>query len=130
VIATDFLHEENCMQIAVVLVSIGLAVFFAVAGIMNIFYLQHSREDATHLGISSALTRFIGWCQIAAVFGLIAGLFWRPLAIAAATGVLLLLVGAVIAHRRVGDSVAKMVRALVVFVLTGFVLAGHIWLLT
>jgi uncharacterized membrane protein YphA (DoxX/SURF4 family) len=118
------------MQIAVVVVSSSLAVFFAVAGIMNVFYMKQSRQDATHLGISAALTRFIGWCQIAAVFGLIAGLFWRPLAIAAATGVLLLLVGAVIAHRRVGDSIAQMVRALVVFVLAGFVLAGHIWLLT
>ncbi|MBV9088797.1 MAG: DoxX family protein [Mycobacteriaceae bacterium] len=118
------------MQIAVVLVSIGLAVFFAIAAILNIFYLKPSREDATHLGISSRLTRFIGLCQIAAVFGLLAGLFWRPLAIAAATGVLLLLVGAVIAHRRVGDPIARMMRAVVVFVLTAFVLAGHIWLLT
>jgi ABC-type transport system involved in cytochrome c biogenesis permease subunit len=118
------------VQIAVVLVSIGLAVFFAIAGILNIFYLKQSREDATHLGISSALTRFIGWCQIAAVFGLIAGLFWRPLGIAAATGVVLLLVGAVVAHRRVGDTIAKMIRALVVFVLTAFVLVGHIWLMT
>jgi ABC-type transport system involved in cytochrome c biogenesis permease subunit len=118
------------MQIAVALVSLGLAVFFAIAGIMNIFYLKQSREDATHLRISSALTRFIGWCQIAAVFGLIAGLLWRPLAIAAATGVLLLLFGAVNAHRRVGDPISKMVRALVVFVLSLFVLAGHVWLLT
>lgn len=114
------------MQIAVVVVSIGLAVFLAVAGAMNVFYMKQSREDAAHIHISSALTRFIGWCLIAAVVGLIVGLFWGPLAVAAATGVLLLMVGAVIFHRRVGDSVAQMTRALVVFALAAFVLAGHI----
>ena len=117
------------MEIAVVGTSIGLAVFLAVAGVMNVFYMKRSREDAAHIHISSSLTRFIGWCLIAAVFGLIAGLFWGPLAIAASIGVLLLMVGAVIFHRRVGDSVVEMTRALVVFALAAFVLAGHISLL-
>jgi hypothetical protein len=36
------------------------------------------------------------------------------------------MVGAVIAHRRVADSFALMVPALVIFALTAFVLAGHI----
>jgi hypothetical protein len=114
------------MQTAVVVVSIGLAVFLAIAGVMNIFYMERSREDAAHIRISPALTRFIGGCLIGAVFGLIVGLFWGPLAIAAAIGVLLLMVGAVIFHRRVGDSVVQMTRALVVFALAAFVLAGHI----
>ena len=117
------------MNIAVVVVSIGLAVYLGVAAILNIFYLEEARKNGTRLGLSSALSRFIGWCQLAAVIGLIAGLFWRPLAIAAATGLLLLLVGAVIAHQRVGDSIKEMVPALVVFVLSAFVLAGHISLL-
>lgn len=117
------------MEIAVVVVSICLAIFLAVAGVMNVLFMKRSREDAAHIRISSALTRFIGWCLIAAVFGLIAGLFWGPLAIAAAIGVLLLMVGAVIFHRRVGDSVVQMTRALVVFALAAFVLAAHVSLL-
>jgi hypothetical protein len=117
------------MEIAVVALSIGLAVFLAVAGVMNIFYVKRSREDAAHIRISSALTRFIGWCLIAAVFGLIAGLFWGPLAIAASIGVLLLMIGAVIFHRRVGDSLVQLTRALVAFALAALVLAGHISLL-
>lgn len=114
------------MQIAVAAVSIALAVYLAVAGIMNTFYLAPSREDAAHLGISSGLTRFIGCCLLAAVFGLIAGLFWPPLGIAAATGVLLLMIGAVLFHRRVGDGIGKMARALVVFALAVLILAGQI----
>jgi hypothetical protein len=76
-----------------------------------------------------ALTRFIGWCQWAAVVGLIAGLFRRPIGIAATIGLLLLLIGAVLAHRRVGDPLKDMVLAIVCFVASAFVLAGHISLL-
>ena len=114
------------MRIAILIVSIALAGYLVLAGIGCIFYMKQAKKDADHLGISSALTRFIGYCQIAAVVGLIAGLFWRPLGIAAATGVVLLMVGAVVFHRRVGDSIAPMMPALIVFALAAFVLAGDI----
>jgi hypothetical protein len=118
------------MQIAVVVVSIGLAIFLAVAGFLNVFFVEEARKNQAHLRISVGLTRFIGWCQWAAVVGLIAGLFWRPLAIAAAIGLLFLLIGAVIAHRRVGDPLKEMLLAIVIFVLSAFVLVGHISLLS
>lgn len=117
------------MQIAIMVVSIGLAAYLALAGIGCLFYMKQAREDAEHLRISSGLTRFIGCCLLAAVAGLIAGLFWRPLAIAAAIGLLLLMVGAVIFHRRVGDPIATTVRALLVFVLAAFILAVDVSLL-
>lgn len=117
------------MQIAIVLVTIALAVYLGVAAVLNIFYMEHSRENSAHLQISSSLARFIGWCQLAAVIGLIAGLFWRPLGIAAAVGLLLLMIGAVIAHRRVQDPISQTVPAIVVFVLSAVVLAGHIAML-
>ena len=117
------------MQIAVIVVSIALAIFLAVAGFLNVFFVGDARKNQAHLRISVGLTRFIGWCQWAAVVGLIAGLFCRPLAIAAATGLVLLLIGAVIAHRRVGDPIKEMVLAIVVFALSAFVLAGQISLL-
>jgi hypothetical protein len=117
------------MQIAVIVVSIGLAIFMAVAGFLNVFFVGDARKNATHLHLSTALTRFIGWCQWAAVVGLVGGLFWPPLGIATAIGLLLLLVGAVIYHRRVGDPLKEMVLAIVVFILSAFVLVGHISLL-
>lgn len=114
------------MDIAIIIVTIALAVYLGIAAILNIFYMEHSRENATHLRISSKLARFIGWCQLAAVIGLVAGLWWSAFAIAAAIGLLLLMVGAVIFHRRVGDPIKEMVPAAVVFVLTGFVMFVHI----
>ncbi|MGE2716633.1 DoxX family protein [Mycolicibacterium litorale] len=117
------------MQIAIAIVSIGLAIFMAVAGFLNVFFVGDARKNQAHLRISVGLTRFIGWCQWASVVGLIGGLFWRPLAIAAAIGLLLLLIGAVIAHRRVNDPMKEMILAIAVFVLSAFVLAGQISLL-
>ncbi|KUI26217.1 DoxX family protein [Mycobacterium sp. GA-2829] len=114
------------MQIAIIIVSVGLAIFMAVAGFLNVFFVGDARKNQVHLRISRGLTRFIGWCQWASVVGLIGGLFWRPLAIAAAVGLLLLLIGAVLAHRRVNDPLKEMVLAIAVFVFTAFVLAGHL----
>ena len=49
--------------------------------------------------------------------------------IAATIGLLLLLIGAVIAHRRVNDPLKAMLLAIVCFVASAFVLVGHISLL-
>ncbi|WP_433788647.1 DoxX family protein [Actinoplanes sp. CA-252034] len=54
-------------------------------------------------GLSAALVRFIGLAEVAAAGGLIAGLFWRPIGIAAAAGFAVLLIGAVIFHAKAGD---------------------------
>ena len=113
------------MQITLVVVSIALSAFLGGAGVGNIFYVEQSRKDAEHLRITSRRTRFIGWCLVAGAFGLVGGLFWRPLGIAAATGVVLLMIGAITAHRRVGDSIARWARALAVLVMAAFILAGH-----
>jgi uncharacterized membrane protein YphA (DoxX/SURF4 family) len=42
-------------------------------------------------------------CEFAGAAGLLLGLAWRPLGIAAAAGLLVYFVGAVVAHVRVGD---------------------------
>jgi hypothetical protein len=117
------------MHIAVVVVSIVLAAILAGGGIGDIFNMKTAREAAVRLGVPTAVLRFIGCCQIAAAFGLIAGLFWPPLAIAAATGVVLLMICAVAAHMRVDDPFAQSLQALGVLVLAALVLAGHVWLL-
>jgi hypothetical protein len=41
--------------------------------------------------------------EIAGAIGLVSGLYWWPVGVAAAIGVILYFVGAVIAHLRVGD---------------------------
>ena len=56
-----------------------------------------------HLGVSAALTRLIGLAEAAAGIALVVGIFWHPLGIAAAAGLVVVFVGAVGYHGRVGD---------------------------
>src|SRR5262245_9836132 len=82
----ELVERKYIVQIAVVIVSIGLAIFMAVAGFLNVFFVGDAKKNQAHLQISIGLTRFIGWCQWASVVGLIGGLWWRPIGIAATIG--------------------------------------------
>jgi uncharacterized membrane protein YphA (DoxX/SURF4 family) len=57
----------------------------------------------SHMGLSAGLVRFVGLAEVAAAVGLIVGLFWQPLGIAAAIGFAVTMVGAVGFHAKVGD---------------------------
>ncbi len=57
----------------------------------------------SHMGLSAGLVRFIGLAEVAATVGLVIGLFWQPLGIAAAAGFTILMVGAIFFHVRAGD---------------------------
>ncbi|RDH74698.1 DoxX family membrane protein [Mycolicibacterium moriokaense] len=57
----------------------------------------------THMGLSTAMVRFIGLCEVCGALGLIVGIFWRPIGIAAAIGLAALLIGAVGFHAKAGD---------------------------
>jgi uncharacterized membrane protein YphA (DoxX/SURF4 family) len=46
---------------------------------------------------------FLAVVELSAAIGLVAGLFWRPIGIAAAIGLVAYFAGAVIAHLRLGD---------------------------
>lgn len=58
---------------------------------------------AAHFGIPWERYRLIGFAEIAAAAGIIVGLTWNAVGIAAATGMALLLLGALVMHRRSGD---------------------------
>ncbi|KQW13310.1 DoxX family protein [Streptomyces sp. Root369] len=57
----------------------------------------------SHMGLSAGLVRFIGLAEVAATGGLIIGLFWQPLGIAAAIGFTITMIGAVAFHAKAGD---------------------------
>jgi hypothetical protein len=46
----------------------------------------------------------LGVLELAAAVGLIGGIFWWPLGVAAAIGVILYFIGAIVAHLRVSDT--------------------------
>jgi hypothetical protein len=76
------------------------------------------QASAEHFGVEWPRYRLIGVAELAAVFGILAGLIWHPLGVAAAAGMAALLVGAVVMHARAGDSVKEMAPALVILLAT------------
>jgi uncharacterized membrane protein YphA (DoxX/SURF4 family) len=76
------------------------------------------RESAAHFGILWSRYRLIGVAELAAAAGILIGLWWHPLGVAAAAGMAMLLVGAIVTHRKASDSVREAVPALVALLLT------------
>ena len=70
------------------------------------------RQSAEHFGIPWPRYRLIGVAELAAAAGILIGLWWHPLGLAAAAGMTLLLLGALITHRRAADSGKEMAPAL------------------
>jgi len=76
------------------------------------------QQSAAHFGIPWPRYRLIGAAELAAAAGILTGLWWHPLGVAAAAGMALLLVGAIITHRKASDSAKEMAPALVALLLT------------
>jgi hypothetical protein len=71
------------------------------------------RQSARHFRIPWRHYRLIGVAELAAAAGVLAGLWFHPLGLAAATGMAFLLAGALIMHRRAGDHGKEMTSALI-----------------
>jgi hypothetical protein len=69
--------------------------------------------SAGHLGIPWSRYRLIGVAELVAAAGVLAGLLWVPIGVAAASGIGALLVGALATHRRFGDRLQEAAPALV-----------------
>lgn len=91
------------MFIAAVILSVILALVSAAAGVPKAFLKGPAVEQLTGRGLSPALVRFIGAAEAAGAVGLVIGIFWHPLGIAAAIGLVIVFVGAVVFHARFGD---------------------------
>ena len=76
------------------------------------------RHSAAHFGIPWLRYRLIGVAELAAAAGVLIGLWWHPLGVAAAAGMALLLLGAMITHRRTADSGKEMAPALLALAIT------------
>src|SRR5690349_14798338 len=76
------------------------------------------RQSAEHFSILWPRHRLIGVAELAAAAGVLAGLWWHPLGVAAAAGMILLLIGALITHRRALDSAKEMAPALLSLAIT------------
>src|SRR5689334_11755357 len=81
------------------------------------------RHAAGHFGIAWRRYRLIGVAELIAAAGVLVGLFWRPAGLLAAAGMILLLLGAVVTHRRANDSVREALPALLALAVAGTYLA-------
>ena len=101
---------------------VALSVLLAVACLLpgSAKLLAHPRmqKAAAHVGIPWRGYRLIGVAEVAAAAGVLIGLWWHPLGIAAAAGMVLLLAGALLTHRRAGDAAKEAAPALLALVIT------------
>jgi uncharacterized membrane protein YphA (DoxX/SURF4 family) len=76
------------------------------------------QKAAAHFGIPWRRYRLIGVAELAAAAGVLAGLWWHPLGVAAAAGMVLLLLAALLTHRRALDPAKEMAPALLALAIT------------
>lgn len=105
------------MFVVTIVLVVLLALAYASSGGMKVAGVTSALEGADHLRVSRGLYRGIGGLELLGVIGLLIGLAVWPLGVAAGVGLVLLMIGAIITHRRVGDGIDKFGPALALGVL-------------
>ncbi len=98
---------------AKVIVTALLAALFGFASLIKIAGLRQSLAIRDHLGVKPVQWRLIGLLELAGVAGVLVGLVWPPIGVAAAIGLALLVLGAIGFHVRASDSVADTAPAVI-----------------
>ncbi|MGX9791991.1 DoxX family protein [Mycobacterium sp. MMS18-G62] len=101
------------MDTATVIVTLLLAALFTFAASIKLLGVQRSLAIRDHLGVKPMQWRAIGALELAGVAGVLVGLLWAPIGIAAAIGLALLSIGAVAFHLRASDGAADMAPAVI-----------------
>jgi hypothetical protein len=91
------------MYNAYIVVGALLALALTGSGFAKVTRNKTVVDNLTGIGVSLSLFPFLAACEFAGAAGLIIGIWWAPLGIAAAIGVVLYFVGAVGAHLRKSD---------------------------
>ena len=98
--------------------SLLLAAACLLPGLAKVLGHPKMQKSAAHFGIPWRRYQMIGAAELAAAGGVLAGLWWPPLGVAAATGMVVLLIGALTTHRRALDSAKEMAPALLILAIT------------
>ena len=80
-----------------------IVLLFAALGAMKVAAVPAMVERAQHVGFTATSYRYIGLLELAGAAGIALGVVIPWLGVVAAVGLLLLLAGALVAHRRSGD---------------------------
>ncbi len=92
------------MFIAVAIVCILLALALVVSGAFKLKKNPDLVEGMAAVGVPEHRLWLLAVAEVAGAIGLVVGLFWWPIGVAAAIGVILYFVGATGAHIRVRDT--------------------------
>lgn len=98
------------------ILSLVLAAGFVLGGVASLLGLPPFADNLRRLGVPSGLGVSIALAEIAAGLAVAAAVFLpalRPLGVAAAVGLVLLMVGALVFHRRAHDPAGQYVPAVV-----------------
>ncbi|RDH79099.1 DoxX family protein [Mycolicibacterium moriokaense] len=101
------------MDTATIVVTLLLAALFTFSSSIKLLGVPKSLAIRDHLGVAPTQWRLIGALELAGVAGVLVGLLWAPIGIAAAIGLALLSIGAIAFHLRASDRVADMVPAVI-----------------
>lgn len=91
------------MSLAYDIVGVLFALMALGSGIAKLARVKQVVEGITAVGVPLTMFPFLAGCEIAGAIGLVIGLWYPPLGIAAAIGLVLYFIGAVGAHLRKSD---------------------------
>jgi hypothetical protein len=95
--------EVSVMFVSLAVVTVFMSALLLVSAGAKSLRTRHITEQMSTLGVPQGMMAFLIGGQIAGAAGVIAGLWWGPVGIAAAIGLTLYFAGAVAFHLRVGD---------------------------
>ena len=98
--------------------SLLLAAACLVPGSAKLLAHPKMRKAAAHFRIPWPSYRLIGVAELAAAAGVLAGLWWHLLGVAAAAGMVFLLIGALLTHKRAGDGAKEAAAAWIALAIT------------
>jgi DoxX-like protein len=101
------------MNTATVIVTLLLAALFTFSASIKLLGVSRSLAIRDHLGVKPLQWRLIGALELAGVAGVLVGLAWPPIGIAAAIGLTLLSIGALAFHIRASDRAVDMAPAVI-----------------
>ena len=95
---------------------LGLSIGFSAIG--KIKRIPGAIEAIAHVGVKEKQYNQLAFLEILGSVGLLIGIWSRPIGIAAATGITLYFIGALLAHIRIKDKFSKMFPALFLFIIS------------
>ena len=114
------------MRIPVVVLTVILVSVLLAVAVPKLTGQVQMQDRMAHLGVSSGRTRLIGVLEVAAIVGLLLRLVWPPLGVAAAVGLVLQMIGAVMFHARAKDAFPVVVVPMVFAVVAAALAILHV----